>query len=428
MSYSANNIQQLFKQEYSLPNQPVQLRPGQIVYGKVTKLFPNEMAEIQVGEQKLYAHLSTPLSSGEKYWFQVQVGQEKLALKVLSSVKQPGKEDKGSSTASLLKQLSLSDTKENRAVVASFLKDQLPLTKEILFKASAWLTKSENLPSDIAVIKQMVERELPLTKAVFTSLVQVHSGSSFTDLLHALSNELTTHSIQSNLLEKVISTFHSENFTNWEDSNQIKGKLAEIFHRLGFSYEVEQFTLLKETKKTWQESEQLKPLLLKLLSDDIPQSTKDITSQLIEKITGVQLLSQEAGPMIQMMMQLPVSFGKHTMDATIQYNGKKTKDGKIDSDYCRIMFYLDLEYLKETVIDMHIQNRVMTITIWNNQPLISTLVSAYSKQLKEKMNQADYTLLSIASKPLSENQHNLKNGLSSLEFGNFSYKGVDFKI
>ncbi|MGP7817520.1 hypothetical protein [Niallia sp. 01092] len=430
MSYSTSFIQKLFKQENNLWSQPLPLRPGQIMYGKIMKLFPNQIAEVQVGQQKLYAHLSIPLSVEANYWFQVQQGQEKLELKVLSPLNETVQMDKNNITT-LLRQQSLPDTKENRALVASFLTDQLPLTKEILQKASNWLTKSNDTSSEIAVIKQMVQQELPLTNTVFSSLLQVQSGQSFSDLINALNSELNIHSIKNKPLEQVVANIMTGVFTSEDDSKQIKQQIMKMLHSIGFSYESEQFFRLNETNNTEVETKKLKPLLLELLKTDIPVSTNEIANQLVDKITGLQLLSREVGPIIQAVMQLPISFANHTKDVTVQYNGKKTKDGKIDSDYCRIMFYLDLEHLKETAIDMQIQNRVMNITIWNNHPIIQSLAAAYTNTLKEKMKQADYILLNVNSKPFSKKETNIKNGLSFLDiensYKNF-YQGVDVKI
>ncbi|WP_445488285.1 hypothetical protein [Niallia sp. 03133] len=427
MSYSTGFIQQLFNQETGFPNRPLSLRPGVIVYGKVISLYPNQIAELQVGQQKLNAKLSIPLTVNADYWFQVKKGQELPELKVLSSVKDSSKE-KNNTIESLLKELSLQNTKHTKTLIASFLKDQLPISKEILLRADKWLTGGSQLPKEITVLKHMVLNELPFTEAVFSSFMQLQTGRSFSELLHALSIELNVYSIKNNPLENLLSSFHAETFSNMEESNQIKQQLAKVINRMGFSYESEHLLSINDTTKVSMETEQLKPLLLELLKTSIPLSTKEIASQLVDKLTGLQLLSQEAGPLLQVVIQIPVSFAGHSMDVTVQYNGKKTKDGKIDSSYCRILVYLDLKHLKETMIDMHIQNRIMNMTIWNNTPLAPLIVDKYSNILKEKMKQTDYTLLTISTKPFSDKRLNEMKEIPSIHFGNSFYKGVDIKI
>ncbi|MDP1417945.1 hypothetical protein Q8G35_05930 [Peribacillus simplex] len=47
------------------------MKNGQILFGKVNKVFPNQTAEVQISHQKMIATLDIPLRTGEKYWFQV---------------------------------------------------------------------------------------------------------------------------------------------------------------------------------------------------------------------------------------------------------------------------------------------------------------------------------------------------------------------
>jgi hypothetical protein len=50
----------------------VSLKNGQILIGKVNKVFPDQTAEVQIGHQKMIANLEIPLRTGERYWFQVK--------------------------------------------------------------------------------------------------------------------------------------------------------------------------------------------------------------------------------------------------------------------------------------------------------------------------------------------------------------------
>lgn len=60
------------------------LRPGQIVQGKILKIFPENKAQIQLGGQNMIAKLEAALSIGNTYHFQVQTSDEMIYLKVLS--------------------------------------------------------------------------------------------------------------------------------------------------------------------------------------------------------------------------------------------------------------------------------------------------------------------------------------------------------
>lgn len=58
---------------------------------------------------------------------------------------------------------------------------------------------------------------------------------------------------------------------------------------------------------------------------------------------------------------------------------KNEKDGKIDSNYARILFYLNLEALKETVIDMQVQNRIVSIYVYNELEGLDVLAEPLKK-------------------------------------------------
>ena len=43
-------------------------------------------------------------------------------------------------------------------------------------------------------------------------------------------------------------------------------------------------------------------------------------------------------------MQVPLEFFGKRIDSTLQWNGRMKEDGKIDPDFARILFYLDLGF------------------------------------------------------------------------------------
>ena len=413
--------QSLFKENHQ-GTKPLELRDGQIVYGKINKLFPNQMAEVQIGSQKMIANLSIPLSLDKKYWFQVNHTQEKPILRVLA---EPKESDKASVT-SLLTQLSLPDNKENKMLIQNLLANKVPLTKEILSKAGEWLTNDATLKQDLGTIRLMMDRNLPITNEVFQSLSSVQSSKGLTDLVTFLHNELGK--LDQPKLADFLSLLITKD-TVLENEKYSVDSLKQLMQRIGYSYEnelVKDFVLQEEqlVKK-----EMLKPLLIEFLRNEVPAPLKEAANQVIDKITGYQLLSQPVGPMMQIITEIPIRFFNQQVDVTVQYNGRKKEDGKVDSDYCRILFYLDLAHLKETVIDMNVQNRILSITIQNDlAENIAPLIHHYKEGLKASLKEANYTLLSIMTKPLTKQieDESRKYGNSNIAMG--IYKGVDIKI
>lgn len=409
--------------EQAVTSRPLELRQGQVIMGHVNKYFTNNMAEIQVGSQKVLAELSTALNTDKNYWFQVQEGDGKLALKVLSPIS-PVNND--ANTDTLLEQWSLPNTKEMKQLTTMLLKENLPLSGEILSLAGKWMKESDS-PKALDTIKEMIQRELPFTKEVFASLMSVREGSSMNSLAEKLWNELSASPAVSPALQAVLKELATGENVDLPDASLIKDQLQKLLHTIGYTYEHDLLHSKTDGGKGAVEWNQLKPLLLDLLKTDAPVHVKELASALTDKVTGMQLLSQETGPIMQLMLQFPLHFQNHSMDATMQYSGRKTKDGKIDSDYCRILFYLDLAHLKETAIDMQIQHRIVNITVFNKNHEIEPLMKTMIKGLQEKMKDVQYTLSSLEFKSFQEDK------MEKLDFGLHKlmpayYKGVDFKV
>ena len=88
------------------------------------------------------------------------------------------------------------------------------------------------------------------------------------------------------------------------------------------------------------------------------------------RMNGPLLMSGENGVQHQLVMQVPLEFFGKRIDATLQWNGRMKEDGKIDPDFARILFYLDLHSLEKTIIDMQVQNRIVSVTVFNADPAL----------------------------------------------------------
>lgn len=65
------SFQPIQQQQVSAQINPLVLKQGQVFHGKIKQLYPNQMAEIQIGEHRLIAKLETPLKAGDSHYFQV---------------------------------------------------------------------------------------------------------------------------------------------------------------------------------------------------------------------------------------------------------------------------------------------------------------------------------------------------------------------
>lgn len=406
--------------ENRLGNKALELRDGQLVYGKLTKLFPQQMAEVQIGAQKMLASLTIPVTVDQSYWFQVSITDDKPVLKVLTQANEVATEKEN--MTGLLQQLNLPNSKENRMLLHYLLSNNLPITKEAIGNIREWLPSSFG-KQELATIGLMLERELPLTKEVFSSLSSLQSDKGISVLIEELQQQLSAHKVKEPILNDLLSSLREGGDVSQDN---IVEMLKTIFQKMGYSFEA---GLLKRSPMGTDQAtqEMLKPILLELMGKDIPIVVKEIASQLIDKVTGYQLMSQQSGPIMQLITEIPLRFFNQQVDVTMQYNGRKTADGKVDSNYCRILFYLKLVNLQDTVIDLTIQNRIMNMSILNDRaPEIMSFINKAEEPLKEKLQELDYKLTSVHAKPLTKEDKPVWTQQQAMRVN--TYKGVDLKI
>lgn len=187
---------------------------------------------------------------------------------------------------------------------------------------------------------------------------------------------------------------------NAVDSKAMEQALKTVLKGLGISYES---ALSNKAGDIQTLAQQLKPQLLSLLQEpQIPSALRDSAEMLMARMNGMQLLSGENGHQHQLIMQVPLDFFGKQMDATLQWNGRMGKDGKIDANFARVLFYLNMESLKETVIDMQVQNRIVTITIFNEDPQLNLLAEPLKQSLKSGLFDKEYHLSGVFIKKFAQ--------------------------
>lgn len=590
---------------------PMTMKDGQVVHGTIKKLFPNQTAEVQIGNQKIIAKLETPLKAGDAHFFQVTKSEPELQLKVVAG-------PLGGNTAvqqaqQLLQAMNLNKSSELQAIVQFFIKEQIPISKELLLQAEQLI---KQLPANISVregleaIQKMIDLKVPLTSNMFETILsgkstdgfstlianmknvlqqdQILSPSSKTLILQSLqkvgepfnmpvagailgkqleilqnlqlptstrlpilqqlknaailpseatlnnpvptsskqaltqtageivskliqpnienrggaieqvrqwiqaqplltatqkdqilvtlkngevspnvvaqslvkvfseqsqqaifmrdlngftpkdhlvsllgkgsSNEMINQSLdQVSLLSKDLSFATQRNHAEQAVLSQLDGKafehaMKEVLKSLGFSYEG---SLGSEKENVRQLANQLKPQLVELLQmSNLPNVIREGAESILGRMNGLQLLSGENGPQHQLLMQIPLEFLGKRMDATLEWNGRMKEDGKIDSEFARIMFYLQLDSLKETVVDMQVQNKIVTINVFNDDQTIGMIANQFKASLKDGLASTGYQLSGVFVKTFDEQKSNAlwKQKNTSIE------QGVDIRI
>jgi hypothetical protein len=420
-------IQSLINAENIQKASQVTFKPGQYLYGRVEKVLPNHTAVIQIGNMKLMAHLQTDVSAKDHYWFEVRSNsKEGIQLKVVEAFGQTH------SAQQLLDSFQLPNTKQNVKLLQYFLANNLPFSKEQLKAAAAWVGNQSDISIDLNALEWMIKRDLPFTKQTFQSLVAVQDSHSFTMQLQELGTYLDQPKFDSMktlqpLKDMIANLAGNQTIDEIPSGSDMKQMLKNLVQSLGLEYENNLQLLPKEMKNSIESLQSLKPLLLGAMNE-LGTSGKEV-EPILNRLTGMQLISQDpGGPLQQMVLQLPFTFGNKQSDITLQWNGRKTSKGQIDPDYCRILFYLDLQSINQTVIDMQVQNKIIHVSIINDEKEISPIISALTPSLKENLERIGYKLSFIHSAPSTDkrklDQHSMNLGELSTEF----YRRVDIKI
>lgn len=222
-------------------------------------------------------------------------------------------------------------------------------------------------------------------------------------------------------IQKLLQTAESA-VANAVEGRAVKEAIQSVVRSFGLSYES---SLIGKNPDFARLGESLKPQLLALMQDPtISQAVRDSAEIVVTRMNGPLLMSGENGVQHQLVMQVPLEFFGKRIDATLQWNGRMKDDGKIDPDFARILFYLDLQSLEKTMIDMQVQNRVVSVTVFNADPSIRTIGAMMQERLKEGLTSTGYQLSGVFFKSFNEEKV-VRQPTSQQQVNS---QGVDFRI
>jgi hypothetical protein len=229
------------------------------------------------------------------------------------------------------------------------------------------------------------------------------------------------NSTESKIFQKLSANIETESMylIRGEDIGQA---VKKIIRSLGFNLEFQ----LHSQPEIAADSATLKERLTQLSLHHQSQDIRDLAEKIVLKMNHPALLSWEQSSFMNIIQQFPLYlFGRQT-DITVQWMGKEKEKGKIDSDHCRILFYLYLDNLKETLVDMQVQSRVISLSIWNELQAANELSQSFIPGLKEALQKIDYQLTSVKIKK-PDNKDSISQE-QMLNMHSVPHTGVDLKI
>ena len=428
MAAIMENFAQLLARDTALPEQlkqnlmqqvqaiakPFEVETGSVVLAKVLENLTNNTATTSEKMQALSILKESgiiPNQATLQNWSSMNDAKASQQMQQAGQVVQAILTTKPENAAQLIEQLKLWTTNQHfltndqkqqiNQLIDRF--NQLPVTKQTLdifakqMQDQLLKAFSQNMSNHLFTqdIKGLSVKDHLL------SLVKQEVASPLQN--EALMRNLVKNSIASSqpFVQQIV-TQADALVQNSMDSKAMEHAMKTVLKNLGVSYEA---TLGNKSADLQMIAHQLKPQLHTLLQEtNMTPQLKEAAEMLMTRMNGMQLSSGENGHQHQLIMQVPLEFFGKRMDATLQWNGRMKDDGKIDANYARVLFYLQMASMQETVIDMQVQNRVVTVTVFNEYLEIQSLAEPLKVALKNGLAEKNYQLSGVFMKQFDKGQ------------------------
>ncbi|WP_078547162.1 hypothetical protein [Litchfieldia alkalitelluris] len=424
------------KESFSLTkNNEVSLKSiknGQLFIGKVLKEVSNQTVLIQTNGHQLLAQSEMKLEINKRYIFQAFHKDQKIYFKMIKDNKSKPLntlQDTNTLIGQIISTSKINNSKLNRQLLSIMLNENLPFTENELKHIARWIEYKNDHFRAIESIKLITTNAIPINNDSLDGIYSILNKESMSTQLLKLQNQLIvqTASKDSNL-GSLISTISKilnfnpipKHFLTGENSAVQFTDLLKTLGLMTNTHNMQGSNPPIESLK-----QQLNSVLWEL-QDNKPLSEN--IKQLIQRIYGMELLSQDNEYLQQILVQTPIKLGDFLSDLTIQWSGQKDKEGKINVDHCHILFYLQLQHIGETVIDLRIQNRVINVLVYNKFSQLLGVLEQLKPSLKENLEQYGYTLSAVKLTIPKNNHQGLKAILSTNQLYSTNFNGVDLRV
>jgi hypothetical protein len=184
-------------------------------------------------------------------------------------------------------------------------------------------------------------------------------------------------------------------------------------------------------------TDSLKAALLQLNAfDDTPPAIKESAQQLLQQITGQQLLltSDRTSMFSHITLMIPMYNEQGQQTAAVHIQSRKGSRGEIDANNCRLVFDLRMKSIGDTLVDVQVYNKIVSLHVHNDHDFVATLLEGSREEIAASLQNVGYQFLSLKCSPFPEEAAALSPSLEanrSLNTSNYAskpYKGVDLRV
>ncbi|MEX2462186.1 MAG: hypothetical protein WD469_12980 [Paenibacillaceae bacterium] len=185
-------------------------------------------------------------------------------------------------------------------------------------------------------------------------------------------------------------------------------------------------------------TESLKAALLQLNAmDDTPPALKESTQQLLQQITGQQLLlSPDRTSMFShITMMIPMNNEQGEQTAAVHIQSRKGSRGEIDANNCRLVFDLHMKSIGDTLVDVQVYNKIVSLHVHNDHDFVANLLETSRDEIAASLQNVGYQFLSLKCSPFPEETTELASLTkeatripNASAYASKPYKGVDLRV
>lgn len=178
----------------------------------------------------------------------------------------------------------------------------------------------------------------------------------------------------------------------------------------------------------------LKGVLLQVMgSSEVPPAVKEAAGQLVQQLTGQQLLlnTDRTAPFAQVTLFLPLRGADGQETASVHIQSRRGRKGELDAANCRLWFDLDMKQIGHTVVDVQVVDRIVSLKLHNDNPWVLELMEQRREEIQTAVEGIGYQLSSLRTEPLPEPVSEAAAVKSAGKLADYvpdSYKGVDYRI
>ena len=407
---------------------------------KVIQVLPDNVSLVQVGSREIAVHINEHVSKGTEYSFRytgntsnsfpmVEILKSNDILPTKSYQTLNNKHPVSNETIANIKNVNNNATYEK--ILMSL---QQKVDKNVFETMLSWLNESNGLTKEtkLMLMQHAMDKNypIPLEKAITHLKEAVNKenniGQLVRDLLTFISNSPLKNQYEHKLEGLLRNVTMQSNIL--QTTSLVKNVIVQSLTQLGFQYEKDILNLQSpQTHLISKLQVELKPILISLLQQNLSADLNIKIEKMIQMLTGLQLQSREDGNFQPILFAVPYQYQEQYKNWFFHFQAKNTENNKVDPTHCRILLLLDLPALSEIMVDIFVQEKVISVSITNNYPNLEAIVEKNKQNIVKKLEKEGFSLVSLKVINNEDKKKDVYNTFLQ-EVWKPPRRGVDFKI